>query len=324
MFNKILKQVGLAKRLPPIPEARVDRCFGDRQARLLKHQLQKEEWRPARDTIARTRDVGVRSFLIKVCAYSVGDSKPKWIEEWTDAYPDEGLTWVVRGSLSFDAAGKARGSAQAIDTSDQQWDEMHDLTSIAHQQLDRAIALDPSDPIPWSRLLWVAIATSEPAELRQTLYGEGRRRSGPWFDLDRVMLTSLTKKWGGSHEKMFAFARRTAGDAKAGTMFPALIIEAHYERMLYALHWDHTIQAASEYFREPSLKPEINGVAQKIEGAGGTDAIYVANLLSYAFWAMGDMQNAHLWLQRTNAIQSHPWTEKLRSLATRKVNEALS
>jgi hypothetical protein len=325
MFNKVLKQVGLARKLPPLPAAHPDRCLGDRQAKTLKLQLGKGEWRAVRDTLSKTRDAGMRSFLIGVAADSVGNTKPGWVDEWSEAHPNEALTWTVRGALSFDAAGKARGGAKSVDTTDQQWGEMGDLMSVAQQQLNRAMDLDPSDPVPCGTLLWIAIAANEPPEVRQQLYDEARHRAGgTWFALDRTMLTGLTKKWGGSHEQMFAFARTQAGASKQGTAFPALIIEAHYERMLYSIHWEHAIQKPSEYFARPALKNEIVGVAEKVEGLAGPEAISVANFLSFAFWAMGDLATAHRWLQRTQAIEAHPWTPQLRALATKQVNAAVS
>lgn len=305
------------KKLPPLGSFREDVTRGFPPARMAKHRLETGDWRAARETLLGLTDPAARHLATGVVAEVAAKGPATWLEEWTTQYAHEGLTWLIRGSVSFHAAARARGSAKAVDTSDNQWREMLELNDIAQEQLNRAISLDPNDPVPWFHLLWIAMTVSEPNEAKQGLYAEGVKR-GSFYDFERARLLSLAKKWGGSHEAMLQFARTHP------KFSPMLVAEAHYERALYAIHWDHTIQRASEYFAQPAVKSEIAAVAAKVGDVPGPNEASVANLMSYVTFMTDDVKTARVWFERAKGIRTHPWEEKLHTIVIRKVNELLS
>ena len=318
MLNSLLKTVGLKKKLAPIPLGRRDPTLGDPQAKKVKLHLEKGEWEGVRESIQAAHDVATRALLLDVCA-DVGAERPqKWIEEWLKSYPEDPLTWTLRGAVNAEAARRLGASLKEGATPDEEWSEMYELMDSAQKQLRRAIELEPKDAVPWRLLLMIAIATSEHALIRKELYDEGRSRSGAWYALDRLMLNSLAERAGGSHDLMFEFARKSP--------FPALIPEAHYERALYAAKFDYQYLSPVDYFQnESAVKQEILQAAQKAGELTGANGVVAANWFAFAFVAMGDASNAHLCMELMHgAYIEPPWSSDEYAAAANRLNKKFS
>jgi hypothetical protein len=326
MLRGLLRTVGLTKGLPPLPPGRRDVTLGDPQAKKVKVHLEKGEWQSVRDAIQVAHEISMRALLLDVCA-DVGADKPaRWIEEWLKAYPEDPLTWTLRGAVNTEASRRIRVAAKEEETPDEQWSEMYELMDSARKQLKRAVDLEPKDAVPWRYLLMIAIATSEPMAIRQELYNEGRSRSGAWYGLDHIMLTSLAERSGGAHDLMFRFARNAASAARGGTPFPALIAEAHYERALYASAFDYQYLSPVDYFQhDSSLRSEILQASDKAEGVAGASAVVAANWFAFAFTAMGDFAHARLWLDRMHGVYLEPpWSADTYEAAINRINKKFS
>lgn len=67
----------------------------------------------------------------------------------------------------------------------------------------------------------------------------------------------LCKKWFGSHEEMFDFARSVSAQVPEGSGLHALIPEAHHERWLFAAAFDKDYEFAEKYFDQREVQLEI-------------------------------------------------------------------
>jgi hypothetical protein len=69
----------------------------------------------------------------------------------------------------------------------------------------------------------------------------------------KAKLTYLMPKWRGSVERMFSFARETAGNAPPNSLAPLILAQAHWE--MYFISED-----PKSYFRQPEVWDEVKSV----------------------------------------------------------------
>ncbi|PWK79493.1 uncharacterized protein DUF4034 [Lentzea atacamensis] len=181
---------------------------------------------------AATRDQPYRRELaLDTFAYAGSPILPKLLAA-AENDPDNVHLLLLLGSAQAAAGWQARGSRRAEHTTDDQWAGLTDYTQQARRTLLRATELDPDDVAPWAALMAVALgaplATREPAEI----YNEVHKRVPDLVNATLRRLQSTTKKWYGSEEEMFTFARTRIADLPDGHPLLAMIAVAHIEKHL--------------------------------------------------------------------------------------------
>jgi hypothetical protein len=124
----------------------------------------------------------------------------------------------------------------------------------------------------------------------------------------------LCKKWFGSHEEMFDFARTVSASAPEGNGLHALIPIAHHERWVYAAAFDKEEELAENYFDQPEVRQEIVEAYNRSLGsrAHRTDR---ATRAQSSFFAMGLLRvqafrQALTELDRLgNLVPEFPWVQ---------------
>jgi hypothetical protein len=125
-------------------------------------------------------------------------------------------------------------------------------------------------------------------------------------------LRKLCKKWSGSHEEMFAFAREVASKADEGSRLHGLIALAHVERWLYDSSFENKGAAADVYWKDPAVASEVMQAFQRSAGsprwsAKMNDAL-AHNYLAYALAATGATSIAMRELERLGErVTEFPW-----------------
>ncbi|WP_119729137.1 DUF4034 domain-containing protein [Thermomonospora amylolytica] len=244
------------RRKQAAPALVADPCLYDPAAARLRAAMQARNWPQVRDFLAQVADPDDRAFYVDVCADVPGVQD--WIEEWIRAEPHSTLPLLVRGAHGVHWAWEARGAASASQTSEEQFREFFKRLKMAENCLDEVVERDPGDVVAWSYLV-----TS--ARGRQVDRDEAERRfrgvvdSCPWHRrTHEQMLQYVCRKWFGSHEEMFAFARDTVAKMPDGSVLGELIAVAHIEMWL-----DLPSGEDEEYMRRPEVMAEINAAADR-------------------------------------------------------------
>lgn len=190
----------------------------------------------ARDLLASTRR-GARwerrdRWVAGLAEYAL--HRPGWLDAWLAEHPDDPDARLVRADLAVRQAWEVRTSARARDVSREQFRAFHTLLRDAVPAIERAVELNPEDPVPWRVALTHARGSQAPREVFDGYLMEVMDRDPGHYGCHASALQYLCAKWYGSHEEMFEFAESAADRAGPGALLNALPVTAVTE---YAL--DH-------------------------------------------------------------------------------------
>ncbi len=242
------------KKQATSPSTRIvsDPFLGDATARRLREALTARNWGVARDILTAPMSNDDRAFYFEISAGT--DGVQDWIEGPIRDEPHSTLPLLVRGTHAVFWAWDARGGGQADTVGEDQWKVWFRRLKLAEDCLDEVTERDPKCVEAW----WFLTILSR---ARQLPKDELWRRFNRLLELDPYhhyghdqMLQGLCKKWSGSHEEMFAFARSRAA-AAPGTALPALIATAHLE-----FRFDN---GGHEYMERPEVGDEIVAAAHQ-------------------------------------------------------------
>lgn len=221
------------------------------------------------------------STLVHKTAYGA-DGCYAWLRSAPGLKPEEPLTALLLGATAVKAGWEVRGDAQAHLVSKEQFAGFHGLLREAEDHLYRAIEADGSAVAPWSQLVLTARGLSVGQDVLRRRFEAAIERCPGDVIAHIQMLQGLCRKWGGSHEKMHAFAKRAAR-GPYGMELARLVPEAHLEEWL-SLGGG---AAGREYMSGAKVRADLDEAAKlSIFRADYADPRYpysVANVFAMAF-----------------------------------------
>nr|WSX77282.1 hypothetical protein OH826_27625 [Streptomyces sp. NBC_00899] len=235
----------------------IDRSFGDqRLARMQDAALQggAERWAAVRAPLAAARGPEDLTFLVE------GLQEVSGVERWTAdvlaEHPDDTLALLVSGARHAGWAWQARGESLASGVPASQWNLFQERLKVAEEQLLEVAEREPDWAAPWYFLLACGRGTQVGPEVAESRFEEVCRRAPGHVAAHSQRLQQLCRKWGGSHEQMFAFAREAARRAPDGSGLGQLVATAHLE--VWA---DSGGGENSTVLRDPAVVRELHAAA---------------------------------------------------------------
>ena len=177
---------------------------------------------------------------------------------WCDRSPESYAPFLMRGYFYVGYAWEARGTSWGANVPGAAWKLFEDRLAQAEADLRRAHTLAPKLAGALRELMVVARGRSEP-EMLERWFTEGVAAQPDNMDLYFERLESLKAKWGGSHEAMFAFARRAVLEHPDDPMFGLLVVNSHLE---LANRTDSTHH--KKYFVQPKVWQEVRELLERI------------------------------------------------------------
>jgi hypothetical protein len=231
----------------------------------------------------------------------------------TDQVPDTPLGNLLKGSAAINSAWAARGHGGAETVSAQGWALFEKQLISAHQFLLTAAEQDREDPTGLVFLLTVAQGlqldrTSATAWLKEALRRDPLNQQAHY----RYLFLTL-KKWGGSHEEMYAFARETmARTPPTSTLYPILYL-AFQEYYLYQLAFAKNREAAFAFLADPAVRQESLAIYQNsLAKRKSIERISDYWPHNVAIWWFMVLKMPEIVRQETKKVGSHftqfPWT----------------
>ncbi|MFH2005275.1 MAG: hypothetical protein ABI333_01685 [bacterium] len=225
-----------------------------------------------------------RDFL---CDLLAPDANRQVMDAWVNGGQELALAHLLRGRANIAWAWQARGHGTSDTVTKDGANLFEDHLEAAEQDLLRAAELDPADPTPWAHLITVARGLGQGPDVARERFDEAVRRDPDHWSAHFQMLIMLTRKWGGSHESMFAFAQETAGRAAEGNDLGALVIMAHIERWLY-FSMDDDKAGEKQYVKNAEARQECLAAYQRSLGTPQarvrSSTIKARNVAAFWFW----------------------------------------
>jgi hypothetical protein len=295
----------LASVVPVTPAPAADDLLGDPVAHRFRRELAEGHWQEFHDFLENTTDWDYRHFY----AYNLStiSGRPRWLDEWVAARPGSAIPYLFRGSHAVAWAWEARGGGRATTVKEDAWPVFQARLVDADRDLAQAAALDGRDPTPHVRGIYVAMGLSlGQAEIRRR-YAQAEQRHHLNGRAGYAMVQALARKWFGSHEEMFTFARSVSAQAPDGHSAHKLIALAHVEQWL-----DLPRESQPGYFKTPWVKDEIRAAADHSVRSPRYAATILAptdrNVFAMCFGLMHDyaaeLEQMHLI---GPLITPHPW-----------------
>lgn len=186
-------------------------------------------WEPAADLLAGTAggDWDRRGAVANALAAAAIQPAP-WLDAWLTARPNDPGAHLIAAWATVQRAWEARGHGRASATGESAFDAFFRILEQALPLAHYAVRTAPEDPTPWVVLTWLSIGRQDGREVLDDHWGELLHRD-PQNRLGHIArLQCLARKWWGSHEEMYAFARSVTAPQWA----PVVPLQAHAE---YAL-----------------------------------------------------------------------------------------
>ncbi|GLW30144.1 DUF4034 domain-containing protein [Actinoplanes regularis] len=236
--------------------AKIDPTLGDPRARALLTALRTADRATVREIFTATTDPDERAFLM-VAADDVPGVQD-WIGQWIADEPESTLPVLIRGCHAVSWAWEARGSRRANVTSKSSFQEFFRRLRIAENCLDEVIERDPDEVLAWTWLTTSARGRQIPAEQAAARFREVTKRAPFLLHAHEQRLQYLCRKWFGSHQEMFAFAREATASAPAGHPLPGVLASAHIEYWL-----DLPAGQDDTYMTTPAVRADLIAAAEK-------------------------------------------------------------
>lgn len=287
----------------------IDPTFGDPQAKHLAKLLSEQRGEEILSLLSQIRNQERRVFLFSQIREIQG--RPNWIEELTKNHWDSAEAHLISGNHAIGWAWQARGAGDAESVQKDSWAIFFDRLTLAEKLLIRATELDSSDPLPWASLIIVSRGLEQGMEVHQEYFEEVTRRDPFHFDAHSMYLQAICKKWGGSHEEMFEFARNASAKAPKGSPIHLLVPIAHIERWMEGFE-DIKPEMRDSYFSQPEVLQEIKDSADKTifstEWDPQTPETKAENIFAFLFWLSGSTLKAKKAFDKIGTKPcSFPW-----------------
>lgn len=256
IIRKRSKVPSVTRAVPEPPDPPVDALLGDPDAYHFRRELDEGRWQEYHDFLTALPDSRQRDFYL-LNLIPKGGPRP-WVDEWAAARSSSALPLVFRGRGKSQWAWEARGGGRANTVKEDSWPLFHQRLVGADRDFAQAAAADENDPLPHAHSIWVAMGLSLGQDEVRRRYAEVERREHLNGAAGVAMIQATARKWGGSHEGMFQFARSVSAQAPEGHSAHKLIALAHLEQWL-----DLPRERQPTYFHHEAVKAEIRAAADR-------------------------------------------------------------
>ena len=180
-----------------------------------------------------------------------------------ETLPDTSIGNLIRGSIAIELAWKARGSGQADTVSKDGWEGFFRNLDFAGRCLLRSGEQDIEDPTPFALLQTVAMGLQFERKVAEAWLQEAIKRDVNNQQAHYRHLFLLCKKWGGSHEDMFNFARATLNKIPAESTLNSIIYVAFQEYFLFFRAFENDLEGSKALLRDKQVHEESLSVYQR-------------------------------------------------------------
>jgi hypothetical protein len=255
----------------------------------------------------RTGEWDRRAFYIDLAAKNSTKS------EKVDTLPDTPLGNLIQGNVAIELAWKARGSGDAATVTENGANLFFKYLNTAGKYLSRAAEQDLDDPTPFAFLQTVAMGLQLERKLADAWFNEATRRDPTNQQAHFRHLFLLCKKWGGSHEDMYAFARDTMKKTPIGSTLYSIIYLAFQEHYLFFRAFDKNPVGAQVFLGEAGVRKEsIDAYRNSLQIRKSIDRVSDYWPHNSAAWWFLALNMPNVVRQETKKIGPHftvfPWS----------------
>lgn len=176
------------------------------------------------------------------------------LEAWRSQKPNSHFVNLCLGRFYKDYAWEARGKGFADTVTEEGARLFEERLKKASVYLEKAYALDNSDPFAPIALIVVARGLGLDKKYMEKQFQRAIKADETEYEAYLAKLIYLMPKWHGSWREMFSFARESAKSAPPNTLIPRVLAKAHWEKFF----------DEKDYFRQPEVWNEVKNIYLKL------------------------------------------------------------
>lgn len=168
-------------------------------------------------------------------------------------WPNDYLTWLLKGDAYVQMAWLARGGGYAPNVSDQGWKAFFSNLTIADEALTNAWNINSNDERTPILMIRVAEGRQKRRDEMELWFSRAMAINPDCYDACEDKLHYLYPQWYGSREDMVEFGRQCVASTNWGGRVPLILSDAHREYWLYL----EDPEAKTNYWKLPDVWPDI-------------------------------------------------------------------
>lgn len=247
-----------------------------------------------------------------LCISGLGQwsGNPGFLKNYLQKYPHSSHAFIINGCHKINWAWEARTGQYADSVSGRQWKIFFERLELADELLHKAIETDSANVETYCYLIMLAMGRGDEKSDIFSKFTSLKIKQPNHVPGHTHMLYALTKKWGGSYEAMFSFARNTYKNMDAGSPLGTLVAQAHIEKWCDMDDDDEV--AARVYMESEEVQQEIqdafnNSLNHQNYQAKSLDPMY-ASIFAMAFFLGGEYKLARQNCARlSRGFSAYPW-----------------
>ena len=177
-------------------------------------------------------------------------------EAWQSEMPDSYWANIVYASTKIHQGWQIRGGSYAEDVDESAWKQFFECLRDSEPAIYKAMDLNEQSAFPHSLLIVAAMAQDASAEQLSKIFNQAISIQPLHILCYHAYFSTLTDKWGGSHELMFNFVRDTCLILPEGHSLHSLTAQAYSEYILQ-LSSDRDVDFALNMLNTPKYRLEI-------------------------------------------------------------------
>ena len=205
------------------------------------------------------------------------------LNEWVRREPKSGIAYLMRAWYYYETAWTVRAEGAGWMIPPDIYQVFKDDSQFAIADARRSISLNKR--VPWGYYLLLRAESGEGNSARvEAAFQEGIKAFPGYYELYRQRLYSLTPKWNGSVEDMYAFVERYAGKAPAQSQLKLLYLQEYAYFMdaasfdCGALKYDRLQDCAAARLRRLGVPDTVgDGIVDALKSYSASDRISFAN-----------------------------------------------
>jgi hypothetical protein len=164
---------------------------------------------------------------------------------------------VTRCAYYAELAKAMRGTGTSDQVSGARFQNSADCVKAALNDMSTSTQLDEKDPTAYTLVLKPLTVFSQ-TELQQNAFAKATAIAPALVSAHFALISSFSKRWGGSHEASLSFAHKAMTKAAPGSDMAACLFWAHTLVRTHFLHFDKNTRSAKLYASNPGVTGELN------------------------------------------------------------------
>jgi hypothetical protein len=198
-----------------------------------------------------------------------------------DNWPNESVSWLLKGRGYTQMAWSARGNSYAKTVTDDGWKLFNERLAIAEESLDHAWKLNPNDPRIAVKMIGVELGQGKGRDRMELWFNRAMELNTNYYDACYEKLYYLEPKWHGSIEEMLKFGHECVTNQSWGGRIPLILMDAH--NSIQRQYIDASEK--DDYWKRPDVWSDIKSAFDRFFELNPDETSWYHNYARYAYRA---------------------------------------